>query len=64
MAPVLVIADGAPGLCAAIDQVFPSARRQRCLIHRARNVVAKVAEVDQGAVKADFWEIFDLPRRH
>ena len=32
--PVLVISDGAPGLCAALDQVFPHARRQRCLIHR------------------------------
>jgi len=38
--PVLVVSDGAPGLCAALDQVFPHARRQRCLIHRARNVLA------------------------
>ena len=59
--PVLVICDGAPGLCAAIDQVFPEARRQRCVIHRCRNVVAKVSEVDQTAVRADFWEIFDIP---
>jgi putative transposase len=33
--PVLTISDGAPGLCAALDQVFPQARRQRCLIHYA-----------------------------
>ncbi len=33
--PVLTISDGSPGLCAALDQVFPAARRQRCLIHRA-----------------------------
>lgn len=59
--PVLVISDGAPGLCAALDQVFPRARRQRCLIHRARNTIAKVAEVDQDAVRGDFWEIFDIP---
>ena len=59
--PVLVISDGAPGLCAAIDQVFPTARRQRCVIHRARNVLAKVSATDQDAVKADLWEIFDLP---
>ena len=58
--PVLTATDGAPGLCAAIDQVFPYARRQRCLIHRARNCVAKVSEVDQDAVRADYWEIFDL----
>ena len=58
--PVLTISDGAPGLCAALDQVFPRARRQRCLIHRARNCIAKVSEVDQAAVRADFWEIFDI----
>lgn len=58
--PVLTISDGAPGLCAALDLVFPDARRQRCLIHRSRNVLAKVSEVDQDAVKADFWEIFDI----
>jgi putative transposase len=32
--PLLVISDGAPGLIAAIEQVFPRALRQRCLIHR------------------------------
>lgn len=58
--PVLTISDGAPGLCAALDQVFPKARRQRCLIHRARNTIAKVSKVDQAAVRADFWEIFDI----
>lgn len=57
--PVLTISDGAPGLCAALDQVFPRARRQRCLIHRARNTIVKVAEIDQEAVRGDFWEIFD-----
>jgi transposase-like protein len=59
--PVLTVCDGAPGLCAALDQVFPAARRQRCLVHRCRNTIAKVAESDQEAVRGDFWEIFDLP---
>lgn len=59
--PVLVVSDGAPGLCAALDQVFRRARRQRCLVHRARNVLARVSEVDREAVKGDFWELFDLP---
>jgi hypothetical protein len=38
----LVISDGAPGLIAAIEQAFPQALRQRCLVHRARTVLAKV----------------------
>jgi len=32
--PLLVISDGAPGLLTAIEQAFPRALRQRCLIHR------------------------------
>jgi len=62
-APLLVICDGAPGLCTALDQVFPDSLRQRCLVHKARNVLAKVAQADQEAVKADFWEIFALPEQ-
>ena len=62
--PVLTATDGAPGLCAAIDQVFPRARRQRCLIHRSRNCLARVSEVDQSAVRAEFWEIFDIGDEH
>ena len=59
--PVLLLSDGAPGLCAALDQVFPSSSRQRCLVHKARNVLAKVSAADQDRVKADFWEIFAIP---
>ncbi len=40
--PLLVISDGAPGLITAIEQAFPKALRQRCLVHRCRNVLAKV----------------------
>ncbi len=38
--PLLVISDGAPGLISAIEQAYPKALRQRCLIHRARNILA------------------------
>jgi hypothetical protein len=34
--PLLVISDGAPGLISAIEQAYPKALRQRCLIHRGR----------------------------
>jgi putative transposase len=37
--PLLVISDGAPGLIAAIEQAFPKALRQRCLIHRNRKEI-------------------------
>src|SRR5712691_12079293 len=57
--PLLVISDGAPGLIAAIEQAFPAALRQRCIIHRARNVLAKIPAGMQAEVKDAFWKIFD-----
>ncbi len=57
--PLLVISDGAPGLIAAIEQAFPKALRQRCLIHRARNVLAKVPAGMQAEVKDAYWAVFD-----
>ena len=59
-APLLGISDGAAGLTGAFDRAFPASLRQRCLIHRARNVLAKVSAHDQTQVKADFWAIFDV----
>jgi len=38
----LVIADGVSGLWKAQRDVFPTARRQRCLVHKMRNVLDKV----------------------
>ncbi|MCV7152726.1 transposase [Mycobacterium pyrenivorans] len=40
--PLLVIGDGAPGLIGAAERTMGAALRQRCRIHRARNIVAKV----------------------
>jgi putative transposase len=57
--PLLVISDGAPGLISAIEQACPRALRQRCLIHRARNILAKVPAGMQAEVKDAYWKIFD-----
>jgi putative transposase len=59
-APLLPISDGAPGLTGAFDRAFPTSLRQRCLVHRARNTLAKVSVHDQAEVKADFWAVFDV----
>jgi putative transposase len=59
--PLLVISDGAPGLIGAVEVIMGGALRQRCLTHRARNVLAKVPKNAQAQVKADYWEIFDVP---
>jgi putative transposase len=57
--PLLVITDGAPGLLGAVETTFPTALRQRCLIHRCRNLLAKVPTHAQPEIKAAFWRIFD-----
>ena len=41
-APMLVVADGAPGLIEAIEQCWPASDRRRCCAHRARNLYAKL----------------------
>jgi putative transposase len=58
--PLLVISDGAPGLIGAVELVLPDSLRQRCLIHRARNLLAKVPAHAQATIKAEYWAIFDL----
>ena len=58
-APLLVISDGAPGLIGAVELVFAASLRQRCLIHRARNILAKVPVEHQAEVKKAFWAVFD-----
>lgn len=57
--PLLVISDGGAGLIGAAEVVFDHSLRQRCLIHRARNLLAKVPAHAQAKVKAEFWAIFN-----
>jgi putative transposase len=58
--PLLGISDGAAGLTGAFDRAFPNSLRQRCLVHRARNVLAKVSARDHDEVRADYWAFFDV----
>jgi putative transposase len=48
-APMLIVADGAPGLVKAIEQCWPASDRQRCCVHRARNLYAKLPERERTA---------------
>ena len=57
--PLLIISDGGKGLIGAAEIVFDRSLRQRCLIHRARNILAKVPVHAQAQVKAEYWKIFE-----
>jgi transposase-like protein len=57
--PMLIVADGAPGLTKAIEQCWPMSDRQRCCVHRARNLYAKVPERERERVKHAYWQALD-----
>jgi putative transposase len=43
-APLLIVADGAPGLIKAVEQCWPGSDRQHCAVHRVRNLLPKLPE--------------------
>jgi putative transposase len=57
--PLLVVSDRAPGLIAAVEMKLSASLWQSCIIHRARNLLARVPKHAQAEVKADYWAIFD-----
>jgi transposase-like protein len=60
-APWLVATDGAPGLVRAVEELWPQADRQRCSVHRLRNILAKLpkrAELHR-RVQAAYWAALD-----
>ena len=56
--PQLFITDGNPGLLKAIKDVWPEAARQRCVVHRIRNVLARVPKKKQDEVRKAVHRIF------
>jgi transposase-like protein len=57
----LIVTDGSPGLHAALDLVYPYVRRQRCWVHKLRNVAAKLPRRHQEACLAEARAIYDAP---
>ncbi|HEY2657868.1 MAG TPA: transposase [Solirubrobacteraceae bacterium] len=58
-APMLIVADGAPGLIKAIEQCWLASDRQRCCVHRARNLYAKLPERERERIKQAYWQALD-----
>jgi transposase-like protein len=57
----LVIADEHRGLANAVRRLLPEARRQRCIVHLERNVLAKVPHRLRARVAKQLHSIFDAP---
>jgi putative transposase len=58
-APMLIVADGAPGLIKAVEQCWPASDRQHCAVHRVRNLLAKLPERDRERVRKTYWQALD-----
>jgi putative transposase len=58
-APLMAVCDGAPGLNKAIEALWPAADRQRCTVHRVRNLLAKIPAEHQQRVRARYWAALD-----
>ena len=56
--PELVIADGALGFWKAAGEVWPTAREQRCWVHKTSNVLNKLPKSQQRKAKRALQEIW------
>jgi transposase-like protein len=59
--PLVFIADGSLGLWAALTDVFPTARRQRCWNQRLMNVMDKVPRRLQRIVRSRLYQLYTAP---
>jgi transposase-like protein len=62
-APVVAVGDGALGLWAALGEVFPETRPQRCWVHKAANVLAAMPKSVHAGVRRALAEIRDAEDR-
>ena len=62
-APVLAVGDGALGFWAALREVFPTTREQRCWVHKAANVIKCLPKSAQPANRRAIAEIRDAEDR-
>lgn len=59
----LVVTDGNPGLHQALDTVYPYVPRQRCWVHKLRNVATKLPRREQEACLKGAQAIYQSPTR-
>jgi transposase-like protein len=62
-APVLAVGDGALGFWAALREVYPETREQRCWVHKIANVLDKLPKRLQARAKMMLHEIMRAPSR-
>ncbi len=59
----LIVTDGHDGLLAAVKELFSATPRQRCLVHKQRNVLNAIPKRERGEVQAELGGIWSQPTK-
>jgi putative transposase len=59
----LIVTDGHDGLLAAVAHLFSATPRQRCLLHKQRNVLNAIPRRERAEVQAELVAIWQLPSK-
>ena len=59
----LIVTDGHDGLLAAVNALFSATPRQRCLVHKQRNVLNAIPRRERGDVQAELVGIWEQPTK-
>ncbi len=59
----LIVTDGHDGLLAAVKALFTATPRQRCLVHKQRNVLSAIPRRERGEVQAELVGIWEQPTK-
>ena len=63
ISPKLAIGDGALAFWAALDEVFPETKRQRCWVHKTANILDKLPKSVQPKAKSLIHEMYMAPTK-
>src|SRR5437763_7591715 len=59
----LIVTDGHEGLLAAVSELFAATPRQRCLLHKQRNVLNAIPRRERAEVQAELVGIWEQPTK-
>ncbi len=59
----LIVTDGHDGLLAAVSELFSATPRQRCLVHKQRNVLSATPRRECAEVQAELVGIWQQPSK-
>ena len=59
----LLVTDGHEGLLAAVADLFPTTLRQRCLVHKQRNVMSAIPKREQQEVSTELTGIWKQEKK-